>query len=95
MRRDMSYANALLAFIQGHVARTGAFPTNQEINEALDVGSWRVASMLSHLVKRGDLTRSQIASKGLRHRPKYRYALAGRSGTVIAKAVAPSIERVA
>ena len=76
MKRADSKANALLAFLKRSVEEAGRFPTNREISQGADVMPWRVGSMLSNLVRRGDLLRTQIAAKGSISQPKYRNSLA-------------------
>lgn len=68
--------NATLLFIKQHMARTGRFPTNREITLGLGIGSWRVADVLTQLVKQKALCRRQVAEKGTIKQPKYVYEVA-------------------
>ena len=91
--KRVSKVDEVLAFIAGCLRDRGEFPDHRSISESCGVARWQVGNVLSYLVFRGDLSRTQVAEKGTIRTPKYVYQLAVRAGD--REGGAASAERVA
>lgn len=77
MLREHCNQQRLLRFIVRFHAQHGKMPTNLDISAGETIPTWRVASMLTELVRTGHLTRVQLRERGSKRAPKYAYSLPG------------------
>lgn len=75
MLRDHSKHRQLLWFIVRFHSQHGKMPSNKDISFGASIPYWRVSSMLTYLVRNGDLKRVKLRERACKDGPKYDYSL--------------------